>query len=74
VGPASVFADAFLNRLRFSSYFVDYFITPLMAAVWSCAGDDVGAANRRQAVAIDRSRARRPLRCNTPSRETSKRA
>ena len=32
--------EAFLNRHRFSSYFVDYFITPLVAAVWSCAGDD----------------------------------
>ncbi|MGE2817056.1 NAD(P)/FAD-dependent oxidoreductase [Mycobacterium heidelbergense] len=32
--------DAFLTRHRFSPYFVDYFITPLVAAVWSCAGDD----------------------------------
>jgi uncharacterized protein len=32
--------DAFLKRHRFSSYFVDYFVTPLVAAVWSCAGDD----------------------------------
>jgi predicted NAD/FAD-binding protein len=32
--------EAFLNRHQFSSYFVDYFITPLVAAVWSCAGDD----------------------------------
>lgn len=32
--------DAFLSRHRFSSYFVDYFITPLVAAVWSCSGDD----------------------------------
>ncbi len=32
--------EAFLNRHRFSPYFVDYFITPLVAAVWSCAGDD----------------------------------
>jgi uncharacterized protein len=32
--------DAFLSRHRFSSYFVDYFITPLVAAVWSCTGDD----------------------------------
>jgi predicted NAD/FAD-binding protein len=32
--------EAFLNRHRFSSCFVDYFITPLVAAVWSCAGDD----------------------------------
>ena len=30
--------EVFLNRHRFSSYFVDYFITPLVAAVWSCAG------------------------------------
>jgi predicted NAD/FAD-binding protein len=29
--------EAFLNRHRFSAYFVDYFITPLVAAVWSCA-------------------------------------
>jgi predicted NAD/FAD-binding protein len=32
--------EAFLNRHRFSSYFVDFFITPLVAAVWSCAGAD----------------------------------
>jgi predicted NAD/FAD-binding protein len=32
--------EAFLSRHRFSSYFIDYFITPLVAAVWSCAGDD----------------------------------
>ena len=32
--------DAFLDRHRFSSYFVDYFITPLVAAVWSCATDN----------------------------------
>ena len=32
--------EAFLERHRFSPYFVDYFITPLVAAVWSCAGDD----------------------------------
>jgi uncharacterized protein len=32
--------EAFLSRHRFSSYFVDYFITPLVAAVWSCAGAD----------------------------------
>ena len=32
--------EAFLDRHRFSSYFVDYFITPLVAAVWSCGGDD----------------------------------
>jgi uncharacterized protein len=32
--------EAFLNRHRFSPYFIDYFITPLVAAVWSCAGGD----------------------------------
>jgi predicted NAD/FAD-binding protein len=32
--------EAFLDRHRFSAYFVDYFITPLVAAVWSCGGDD----------------------------------
>lgn len=32
--------DSFLRRHRFSPYFIDYFITPLVAAVWSCAGDD----------------------------------
>ncbi|BBX98420.1 NAD(P)/FAD-dependent oxidoreductase [Mycobacterium lacus] len=32
--------EDFLNRHRFSPYFVDYFITPLVAAVWSCAGAD----------------------------------
>ena len=31
--------EAFLSRHRFSPYFVDYFITPLVAAVWSCAAD-----------------------------------
>jgi uncharacterized protein len=31
---------AFLNRHRFSPHFVDYFITPLVAAVWSCAAGD----------------------------------
>ncbi|OBF92925.1 amine oxidase [Mycobacterium sp. 852002-51163_SCH5372311] len=31
--------ETFLQRHGFSSYFVDYFITPLVAAVWSCAGD-----------------------------------
>jgi uncharacterized protein len=30
--------EAFLNRHRFSAYFIDYFISPLVAAVWSCAG------------------------------------
>ena len=28
---------AFLDRHGFSSYFVDHFMTPLVAAVWSCA-------------------------------------
>ncbi|WP_205876258.1 NAD(P)/FAD-dependent oxidoreductase [Mycobacterium camsae] len=32
--------DVFLRRHAFSSYFIEYFITPLVAAVWSCAGDD----------------------------------
>ncbi|MEE3064285.1 MAG: FAD-dependent oxidoreductase [Actinomycetota bacterium] len=32
--------ESFLRRHRFSSYFIDFFITPLVAAVWSCAGDD----------------------------------
>jgi uncharacterized protein len=32
--------ETFLNRHRFSSYFIDYFITPLVAAVWSCADDN----------------------------------
>ncbi|OBI90526.1 NAD(P)/FAD-dependent oxidoreductase [Mycobacterium sp. 1245805.9] len=32
--------EAFLNRHRFSPHFVDYFITPLVAAVWSCAAGD----------------------------------
>jgi len=32
--------ESFLNRHRFSPYFVDYFMTPLVAAVWSCASAD----------------------------------
>lgn len=32
--------EAFLNRHGFSAFFVDHFITPLVAAVWSCGGDD----------------------------------
>lgn len=32
--------QTFLSRHRFSSFFIDYFITPLVAAVWSCAGED----------------------------------
>ncbi|HET9874513.1 MAG TPA: FAD-dependent oxidoreductase, partial [Mycobacterium sp.] len=31
---------AFLNRHRFSDYFVEHFLTPLVAAVWSCRADD----------------------------------
>lgn len=30
--------DSFLSRHHFSQYFVDYFMTPLVAAVWSCGG------------------------------------
>jgi uncharacterized protein len=32
--------SAFLHRHRFSAFFVEHFITPLVAAVWSCSGDD----------------------------------
>ncbi|RUP01992.1 MAG: amine oxidase [Mycobacterium sp.] len=32
--------DGFLRLHRFSAYFVHHFITPLVAAVWSCTGDD----------------------------------
>lgn len=28
--------SSFLERNRFSSFFIDHFITPLIAAVWSC--------------------------------------
>jgi len=49
-GPESEEADDYLETLedfllrhRFSRYFIDYFITPLVAAVWSCAGDDACA-------------------------------
>ena len=31
----------FLDRHGFSAFFVEHFITPLVAAVWSCGGDDV---------------------------------
>lgn len=31
---------AFVARHRFSTYFVEHFMTPLVAAVWSCAPDD----------------------------------
>lgn len=30
----------FVTRNRFSAYFVDHFVTPLVAAVWSCAAGD----------------------------------
>lgn len=30
----------FLDRNRFSPYFIDHFMTPLVAAVWSCAPGD----------------------------------
>lgn len=32
--------DDFLRRHRFSAFFVEHFITPLVAAVWSCGADD----------------------------------
>lgn len=32
--------EAFLNRHGFSAFFVKHFITPLVAAVWSCGGGD----------------------------------
>jgi uncharacterized protein len=32
--------SAFLHRHRFSAFFVEHFITPLVAAVWSCSSDD----------------------------------
>lgn len=32
--------DAFLRRHRFSAFFVAHFITPLVAAVWSCSSSD----------------------------------
>lgn len=31
---------AFLRRHRFSAFFVEHFVTPLVAAVWSCGGRD----------------------------------
>lgn len=32
--------DGFVRRHRFSPYFVEHFLTPLVAAVWSCAPGD----------------------------------
>jgi predicted NAD/FAD-binding protein len=32
--------EFFLQRHGFSSFFVEHFITPLVAAVWSCGGED----------------------------------
>jgi uncharacterized protein len=32
--------QAFLHRHRFSAFFVEHFITPLVAAVWSCGSND----------------------------------
>jgi predicted NAD/FAD-binding protein len=32
--------DAFLRRHRFSQFFVAHFVTPLVAAVWSCSSSD----------------------------------
>jgi uncharacterized protein len=32
--------NTFLHRHRFSAFFVEHFITPLVAAVWSCSSDD----------------------------------
>jgi predicted NAD/FAD-binding protein len=32
--------DAFLRRHRFSAFFIAHFITPLVAAVWSCSSSD----------------------------------
>jgi predicted NAD/FAD-binding protein len=34
--------SSFLDRGRFSRYFVAHFMTPLIAAVWSCAPDKAG--------------------------------
>lgn len=31
---------AFLDRHRFSAFFVDHFMAPMVAAVWSCPADD----------------------------------
>jgi uncharacterized protein len=32
--------SAFLHRYRFSAFFIEHFITPLVAAVWSCSSND----------------------------------
>jgi uncharacterized protein len=32
--------DNFLQRQRFSAFFIEHFITPLVAAVWSCSSND----------------------------------
>lgn len=32
--------SAFLHRHGFSAFFVEHFITPLVAAIWSCSGND----------------------------------
>lgn len=32
--------NAFLQRQRFSAFFIQHFITPLVAAVWSCGSND----------------------------------
>ena len=32
--------DSFLNRHRFSAFFIEHFITPLVSAVWSCGSSD----------------------------------
>lgn len=32
--------ESFVNRHCFSSFFVDYFLTPMVAAVWSCTNGD----------------------------------
>ena len=47
--------ETFLNRHRFSAYFVDYFITPLVAAVWSCAGEDALALSGAVPVRLPRA-------------------
>ncbi|MET7640125.1 FAD-dependent oxidoreductase [Streptomyces sp. NPDC005438] len=39
-GPATPTLGEFLRRGRFSPYFVEHFVTPLVSAVWSCAPRD----------------------------------